>query len=66
LRQLAEDPESSHPSGAMSIRRDWKLQLVSHQQVMNLTWFGGKFGGVETPDTAAHADPAISHPEHFG
>ena len=50
----------------MSIRRDWKLQLVSHQQVMNLTWFGGKFGGVETPDTAAHADPAISHPGHFG
>jgi hypothetical protein len=21
---------------------------------------------VETPDTAAHADPAISHPGHFG
>jgi hypothetical protein len=37
LRQLAEDPESSYPSGAMSIRRDWKLQPLSHQQVMNLT-----------------------------
>jgi len=37
LRQLAGDPESSHPNSAMSICRDWKLQPLSHQQVMNLT-----------------------------
>jgi hypothetical protein len=37
LRQLAEDPESSHPSSVMSICRDWELQPLSHQQVMNLT-----------------------------
>ena len=36
-RQLAGDPESSHPSSAMSICRDWELQPLSHQQVMNLT-----------------------------
>jgi hypothetical protein len=37
LRQLAGDPESSHPSSALSIWSDWKLQLLWHQQVMNLT-----------------------------
>jgi len=36
LRQLAKDPESSHLTGAMSIRRDWKLQPLSHQQVVTL------------------------------
>jgi hypothetical protein len=35
--QLAGDREGSHPSSAMSICRDWKSQLLSHQQVMNLT-----------------------------
>jgi hypothetical protein len=43
----------------MSICSDWKLQPPSHQQVMNLTGFGGDFGGAKTPDIAAHADPAI-------
>jgi hypothetical protein len=37
LRQLAEDPESGHPNSAMSICSDWKLQPLSHQQVINLT-----------------------------
>ena len=37
LRQLASDPESSHPGMAMSICSDWNLQPLSHQQVMNLT-----------------------------
>jgi hypothetical protein len=46
----------------MSICSDWKLRPLSHQQVMNLTGFGGDFGGAETPDIAAHADPAISIP----
>jgi hypothetical protein len=37
-------------------------QPLSHEQVMNLTGFGADFGGAETPDIAAHADPAISIP----
>jgi hypothetical protein len=41
LRQLAGDPESSHPSSALSIWSDWKLQSPRHQQVMNLIRFGG-------------------------
>jgi hypothetical protein len=35
------DLESSHPSSAMSICSDWKLQPLSHQQAMNLTGLGG-------------------------
>jgi hypothetical protein len=34
--QLTGDPESSHPSSVMSICSDWKLQPLSHRQVMNL------------------------------
>jgi hypothetical protein len=60
LRQLAGDPESRHPSSVMSICSDWKLQPLSHRQVMNLTCFGGNLGGAETPNIAAHADPTIS------
>jgi hypothetical protein len=30
LRQLAGDPESSHPTSAMSICSDWKLEPLSH------------------------------------
>jgi hypothetical protein len=35
--EIQKAVESSHPSSAMSICSDWKLQPLSHQKVMNLT-----------------------------
>jgi hypothetical protein len=53
LRQLAGDPESSHPNSAMSICRDWKVAaaFASANDESDVIW--REFRGA-----AAHADPA--------
>jgi hypothetical protein len=65
LRQLSGDPESSHPSSAMSICSDWKLQPLPHQQVMNPTWFGGNFAAPKLLTSGA-CRSCDQHPCDFG
>jgi len=45
------DLETRHPNSGISICREWKVQRLSYQHVVNLTCWR-ELGGAETPEPA--------------